>query len=192
MKTMVRQIRRRYGAWSAHEALVSMMWAGLLRPREAVTTPPYPRYDITCHPSRQEVSFFSASGAEIQPGQGVPSRMEFGVKYSKTGQRRMAATIVMVGPTGDPDFCPMSAMRGYLGSRCSRTIRNHCHAACTLCSRETACNWCSQSLRACTRKFCSRQRAPEPAPSAAAREPQSLHHLQPPESPRACIICNRQ
>ena len=112
--TMVGMIRRRFGHGSAQEALVSLMWAGLLRPGEAVTTPKYPQYDITRHPSRREVSFFSASGDEIQPGEGVPARMEFRVKYSKTDQRRMAATTVVVGPTGSRDFCPMSAMWRYL------------------------------------------------------------------------------
>ena len=47
MTTMVGMIRRRFGHGSAQEALVLLMWAGLLRPGEAVTTPKYPQYDIT-------------------------------------------------------------------------------------------------------------------------------------------------
>ena len=114
MRKMVAWIRHTQGQGSLQEAMLSLMWAGLLRPGEVTTTPSYPAFDVTRHPTREEVSFFDAQGAPVQPGEGSPERMEFLVKYSKTDQRRMAATTIVVGHTGDTGFCPLMAMWHYL------------------------------------------------------------------------------
>ena len=37
------------------------------------------------------------------------------MKYSKTDQRRMAATTIVVGPSGDTTLCPLQALLTYMG-----------------------------------------------------------------------------
>jgi hypothetical protein len=100
------------------EALVSVMWAGLLRPGEAVLTPLYPKFDVTRHRKMGNVRFFTKAGVRCEPGRGdVPARLELDIDYSKTDQRRMAAYTVVVGATGDLGFCPVMAMWAYLEAR---------------------------------------------------------------------------
>ena len=118
MKNMVQVIRTRFGADSMEEALVSVMWVALLRPGEAVTTPRYPTYDVSRHPSYQHARFFTAEGTLCSPCTGgpLPARMEMLVQYSKTDQERLGANVV-IGRTNDPAFCPVVAMWRYLAGR---------------------------------------------------------------------------
>ena len=118
MKNMVQVIRNHYGADSMEEALVSVMWAALLRPGEAVTTPRYSAYDVSRHPSYQHVRFFTAEGTPCTPHEGgaLPARMEMLVQYSKTDQERLGANVI-IGRTNDPAFCPVLAMWHYLARR---------------------------------------------------------------------------
>lgn len=94
------------------------MWAALLRPGEAVTTPRYAAFDVSRHPSVKHVCFFTADGTQCFPGQpgAVPARMEMYIQYSKTDQHRLGANVV-IGCTGDAEFCPVVAMWTYLTAR---------------------------------------------------------------------------
>jgi len=117
MRRMVKAIRELYGQGSMEEALVTTMWAGLLRPGEAVVTQRYPQYDISRHPAIRDVRFFVGNEHKI-PAQGgqVPERMEICIKDSKTDAWRLTENMV-IGATGDPDLCPVTAMWEWMRKR---------------------------------------------------------------------------
>jgi hypothetical protein len=120
LKDMVAHVRTAHGMGSVHEALMSLMWAGLLRPGEAVLTSRYNKFDISRHPAIQNLRFYCRED-EVSPHNTTdtraPDRFEFVVKYSKTDQRRLAAATVVAGVTHDSGLCPVVAMWNYLRAR---------------------------------------------------------------------------
>ena len=99
------------------KALYTLQWFGLLRPGEATLTSRYPTYDVSRHPSVEDVVFMEGeSTREVGDGGAVPTRMHFCIKDSKTDYRRLTAEVV-IGRTGDAEVCAVTAMWAYLHTR---------------------------------------------------------------------------
>ena len=117
LRRMVRAIRTAQGKGSMEEALFLTMWAGLLRPGEAVVSQKYPQYDISRHPAVRDVKFYVGSIQQMPHREGrTPERMEICIKDSKTDAWRLTENMV-VGATGDPDLCPVTAMWEWMKTR---------------------------------------------------------------------------
>ena len=114
MRDVVTAIRSVYGIGSVQEAAMTVSWVALLRPGECVVTPRYSQWDISRHLAPRDVRFYQGESRRYPgDGQGVPPRMEFVIKDSKTDHLRLTSTVV-VGRTDDPSLCAVAAMWSYM------------------------------------------------------------------------------
>ena len=114
MRDVVMAIRSIYGIGSVQETAMTVSWVALLRPGECVVTPRYSHWDISRHLAPRDVRFYQGESRRYPgDGQGVPPRMEFVIKDSKTDHLRLTSTVV-VGRTDDPSLCAVAAMWSYM------------------------------------------------------------------------------
>ena len=114
LKEVVGALRVLHGNGSVQEAVMVTAWTALMRPGECVVTPRYPQWDVSRHLAPQDNEFYEGEARRWPgDGRGVPPRMKFVIKDSKTEHFRLTSKMV-VGRTGDPMLCAVRAMWQYM------------------------------------------------------------------------------